>query len=98
VAEVLWAPALSAPLPAGGGGGAAEGGGGGALAAARRAMQVAEWRAAYGSLCADAAELGVPVSAIPRLPEDDGDVTLELVQARQAWLQGIVASFLSAGL
>ncbi|KAI8471012.1 MAG: hypothetical protein J3K34DRAFT_508208 [Monoraphidium minutum] len=97
-ARALWAPAISHPLPqppspppaasaaaAAGGGRAHE-------------LAVMEWRGAYGSLCADAAELGIPASAIPRLPVDDAEVTLEVVRAAQAHLQNMVASFLSAGL
>lgn len=95
VGQLLWAPAISAPLANGGGGanGISGGGSGGAAA-----MAIVEWRAAYGALCADAHELGIPVSAIPRLPDNDDDLTLELLQERQAYLQDMVASFLSAGL
>lgn len=100
IVGALQAPAISHPIPtpnateSGGGGGASDGGEKGL----NERLAVLEWRAAYGVLCADAHELGIPSSAIPRLPEDDSDVTLELVQSKQQYLQDMVASFLSAGL
>ena len=101
VADRLWAPAITAPLPAllqrreagaAGAAGAAE------RAAADRAFAAANWRNAYASVAADAVALGLPASAVPRLPDDDAELTLEVVQEKQALLQDIVASFLSSGL
>jgi hypothetical protein len=103
VRELLWAPALGAPLPVPGGAPAP------AAAAATEAAEppprappnallALEWRAAYGALCADAHELGIPASVIPRLPDDDAELSLELLQERQRHLQDMVASFLSSGL
>ncbi|GBF91740.1 hypothetical protein Rsub_04044 [Raphidocelis subcapitata] len=85
--EPLAAPAISSPLPRGG-----------AAAGGEAALLVLEWRAAYAALCDEALELGIPRSALPRLPESDDDLTLEVVRARQRHLQGMVASFLSSGL
>jgi hypothetical protein len=92
VADVLWAPALT-PLSA-----AVAGAGAGGAGPRDGALAVLQWRAAYGALCADAEELGIPRSVIPKLPQDDAEITLALVQERQAYLQGMVASFLSSGL
>ena len=106
LADVPHAPdgaavASSSPGRSGSGGDARalSGGAAGALAGARPDPLLAlEWRAAYGALAADAQELGIPASAIPRLPDADADLTLELLQARQRHLQDMVASFLSSGL
>ena len=53
------------------------------------------WRAAYGAMAAHARSLGVPASAIPALAPGAGRA--EVVAAREA-LEGLLASFLSAGL
>lgn len=53
-------------------------------------------RAAYHAQAAHALRLGVPLSALPKPPPPDADV--EMVQAARLELEGLLASFLSAGL
>ncbi len=53
------------------------------------------WAVAYGVMAAHARELGVPASAIPPLPA--GASASEVAAARER-LEGLLASFLSAGL
>ncbi|KAG2422802.1 hypothetical protein HXX76_015749 [Chlamydomonas incerta] len=89
-------------LPAlnGGSNGAASPQSGAAVAAAGpggvSAQVLERWAEAYGQLVEDAAELGVPRSAIPQLPP--GPVSPEQLRAARDHLQAMIASFLSAGL
>ena len=53
-------------------------------------------RAAYHAQAAHALRLGVPLSALPKPPPPDADV--EAVQVVRRELEGLLASFLSAGL
>lgn len=54
-----------------------------------------QWHAAYQSLVVDAADLGIPRSVIPVVPEDASPAQL---QEAVEHLQAMMASFLSAGL
>jgi hypothetical protein len=61
-----------------------------------------QWRQAYAAAAAQAMELGIPRAAIPPLePEGGGGeaalTAADVARAREH-LQGMVASFLSAGL
>jgi hypothetical protein len=53
------------------------------------------WQGAYLALCGDAADLGIPASALPRLPPD---ATAQQLQEATEHLQNMIASFLSSGL
>ncbi|KAL4426973.1 hypothetical protein ABPG77_009534 [Micractinium sp. CCAP 211/92] len=59
------------------------------------AATLERWAAAYHEMAADARQLGIPASAIPALPDHP---TAEQLRAARERLEGMVASFLSAGL
>jgi hypothetical protein len=61
----------------------------------RDARLLEQWRAAYESMTADAVELGIPRSVVPRLAADASAADM---QAAVQHLQDMMASFLSAGL
>lgn len=56
---------------------------------------LAAWADAYLSLAAEARKLGIPASAIPPLPPG---IDTERLRAARENLEGMIASFLSAGL
>lgn len=56
---------------------------------------LASWAEAYVALCRDAERLGIPRSAIPPLPPA---VDAERLRRARENLEGMIQSFLSAGL
>ncbi|KAI3436851.1 hypothetical protein D9Q98_006261 [Chlorella vulgaris] len=59
------------------------------------AATLEQWEQAYRQMAADANQLGIPTTAIPTLPPHPSAADLRVARRH---LEGIIASFLSAGL